>query len=829
MSRTTPRPAVGTTMQDDLPHIDELDIAAGVIPRLRAVVGARGAHVAVVDDEERLTYRELAGRAAEVCARVRGLHAEVGAPVAVLARHDVAAVCAVVGVLASGSPVLVLDPDTPASWARRLLTQVGTTVVIATDDEARAIAEQLGGTVVTTTGDGVDPESLWLDPPAADAPALIAFTSGTTGAHKPVVGDHRLLVRDAWNSAVASCCYDAADVLVHTLPLPFHAGLTTMIHALLVGATVRLVDVRRRGVTALPAAVADCGGTLLVTSPAILRHLTASEPDPALLAGLHGLTVAGDTVYGRDIAAARPLLGAHCVIRNRYGSSEVGLISEHVVTDLPDGRIPVGRPIGWTRMDVVRDDGASAAVGEKGLITVTAPQIALGYWGREDEAFVDNPDGTRTFRTSDLGRRLPDGTIDLTGRSDDTVSVRGYLVDPGEVEAVLCTMPGVRECLVAGQDSRLVAVVVGEAGSDPAGLRARLRERLPGHMVPAEIVPASTLPRTERGKVDRTRPVAAPPAPREPLTHWEQLVGDAWGAVLGTDDLGPDSDFFALGGDSLAAEELMTRLRDDLGVPPEQATSRALVAAPTLREFAAAVRTKRTGGLVPLHTAGDRPPLFVVAGAGGLGRTFGPLARRLGADQPVYALQSSSLEGRGLPERSITAMARRHLQSVRSVTTGAVAIAGHGFGGLVALELARLLEERGQPVTLVSLLDVTPPEDTRRDVRPAWRRAKSDLGLLRAAVQETTGGAQAWRWQVQADTLAHAYTPTARAGRTLVVTADDGPAAGGQASWPHLLGGATHIRVAGGPLTMVRPPYVDAVAAHLRTALDDALAGGTRA
>ena len=277
----------------------------------------------------------------------------------------------------------------------------------------------------------------------------------------------------------------------------------------------------------------------------------------------------------------------------------------------------------------------------------------------------------------------------------------------------------------------------------------------------------------------------------------------------------------------------MTRLRDDLGVPAERASSAALAQAPTLREFAAAVepRGHRGGsGRVPLHAAGSRPPLFVVAGAGGLGRTLGPLARRLGADQPVHALQSPSLEGRALPEVSITATARRHLAAAREVTTGPLFLAGHGFGGLVALEMARLAEEAGEEVPLVALLDTTPPAQMRPDSRPRWRRAKADLGLLAASLRDTSGGSEAWRWQLKADALAAEYDPPSRTGRTLVLTASDGPAPVGQKAWSHHLTRMTHRHVPGGPLTMLRPPHVDAVAAHLRTTLDDVLAaeGGAR-
>ncbi|PID53336.1 MAG: AMP-dependent synthetase [Micrococcales bacterium] len=706
--------------------------------------------VAVTDDRSTVTYRSLAGQAAGVLSQLRRVTTGVGdtaspewihgkQPVGVLLGHHAGAVAAIVAVLASGHPMLVLDVRSPTARQRQLLDTVGVRLIV-TDEQHVRVARTLCPHVVLTAPDTqADPELLFADPPDPRQLAVIAFTSGSTGTPKPVANDSRLLIRDAWNSSTATGCYGHGDVIAHTLPMAFHAGLTTTVHGLLVGAQMRLYDARAHGIAGLPEVIAAHRCTMMITSPAILRAFVAEGPDPAKLASLRTVTVAGEAAYGSDIAAVRALLPAACTVRNRYGSSETGLIAEFALAPgapVPDGVLPVGTGVGRTRLSVVREDGTPVPAGEIGRLVVHAPDVAMGYPGMPEAtaAAFSHQAEESTYRTSDLGRVLPSGCVQLMGRVDHATKVRGYLVNPAEVDAALFALPDIAEAVVVAAEhpresrTRLVAYIV---ASDPtetdetviARTRAALRTMLPIHMVPEAIICLERLPRSERGKIDRAAlPDVQEPDTTGPLTVWEEQISGEWSKVLDLDRMpGRDDDFFALGGDSLAAEALMSRLTDSLGISPQVAKTGLLAQAPTLSEFAARINPAagREGRhsdrrMVELITQGAADPIFFVAGAAGLGVAFMALARRLGPDQPCYAFQNNVVEGTGLPDRSVQRTATRNLTRLRRVQPqGPYRLAGYSFGALVALEMAHRLRADGQDVQL-AILDSFPPDPRRQ-------------------------------------------------------------------------------------------------------------------
>jgi acyl-coenzyme A synthetase/AMP-(fatty) acid ligase/thioesterase domain-containing protein len=842
------------------------DAADGVVGRFRDVVAAQPGALAVADDAAGLTFADVAAEAARVLSGVRAgvaaftPAAEPGGsdvfggrePVAVLHTHDVWAVAALLGVIASGHPVLVLDPKTPAPRLRQFVERGAVRLVVA-DEAHEQVARALAPYVVVPRRDvpDTDAELLWADPPDPASPAALAFTSGSTGRPKPVANCHRMLARDAWVSSIATGCYDAGDVLAHTLPMAFHAGLTTTVHGLLVGATMRLYDARSRGIAGLPGWIAANRATVMIASPAILRAFVGSRPDPGDLLTLRSVNVAGEAAYGRDVEAVRPLLPAGCVVRHRYGSSETGLIAEYAIaagTPVADGVVPVGSGVGDTRLDLVpgaRPEGQDVDDGaETGVITVTAPYVALGYWGEPEAtaaSFTTNPDGTRTYRTSDVGRFLADGSLQIAGRADHSVKIRGYLVDPGEVDAALFTLPDVSEAVVVGMprdrdgSMRLVAYVVSSAERpSAAAVRAQLRGTLPAHMVPETVVFLDRLPRTDRGKIDRSQlpppPAAAATVAHEELSRWQELVAEIWADVLELERVGLADDFFELGGDSLAAEALISRVVSDLGVSTDVATTSLLVQSPSLREFAARLLEQSTrrgsGPLVPLQPTGTKLPLFLVAGGGGLGIAFVPWARRLGPDQPTWALQSPVIEGRGLPDRSVESLARGHIAAMRRVQPqGPYQLAGHSFGGLVAFEMARQLTAVGQEVRLLAILDSFPPDPAEHP--PAERvglvqRVRTQVGLVLTSLQSTPGAAHMWRFFDQSGDLGRRYRPAPWDGRAIVVVADT-PEREQRSRWaPFLPGMVRMVDVAGDHLTMTRLPYANEVADVLAEAMAEA-------
>ncbi|MGY1651639.1 AMP-binding protein [Geodermatophilus sp. SYSU D01119] len=827
--------------------------ATTVIRRLLEVAAAQPGTVAVGDALRQLTYAGLLAEAGQVAAAVARRNPD-RRPVAVLCGHGVDAVVAVVGVVATGSPVVVLDPTTPAARLRSYTEPAGALLCVA-DGPRRATAQEVCGDVV-----GLDEAragataELRARPPEPGRPMALVFTSGSTGRPKGVACGQASFLHDAYTNATATGCYGPGDTVANLLPMAFSAGIGLTFAGLLTGATQQFFDPRTRPVRELPGRLREVGATVLVASPAILRGIVASSPPGTTLEGLARLTMAGETVHAAELEAVRRLVGPRCEIRNRYGSTETWLICENVIgpaDPLPAGPTPVGRPVSGVRL-VVRDEHGSDSATGTGRLVVRSRWLTDGYWGAPEataEVFRDLGDGVREFVTSDAAVLAADGTVRLLGRTDHSVKIRGHLVEPGEVDAVLFAQPEIREAVTVGvvaEDTgraRLVSYVVPAGGRlEASSVRRVVRAELPAFMVPEQVVLLPALPRTERGKLDRA---ALPPAPAHdpgahpPLTDWERVVAGVFARVLGLDRVGRDADFFALGGDSLAAEELLAALATELDVSAATLSTGLLAEAPTVEALASAVRRHRRPAhptLVRLREEGCRPPLFCLAGAGAVAVGFRPLAQRLPAHQPVYALQAHGLEGGGRPDGSVEEMAARALRTLRQVRPrGPYRLAGHSLGALVALEMAHRLEADGDRVELLAVLDSFPPDPALSpspyDGGPL-RRLKQAVAIATAGVLPDPVGNYS-RFHLQGMAVARRYRGRPWAGRALVVVARDDEAAAARTGWgPWLSGPAATVEVAGDHGSVLHEPHVGALAealaaelAALDGALDDALDG----
>jgi acyl-coenzyme A synthetase/AMP-(fatty) acid ligase/thioesterase domain-containing protein len=851
---STDRQPLGDPPGGSAPVLSLSAVDNGILGRFRQVVAAQPDAIAVVDARRTVTYRQLAAQAALIRNLVLTAHGgnvstpRNAAPTAVLMNHHSRAIAAVLGVLASGHPVLVLDERTPLPRLRSMVEQVGITWTISEADLGSGLPGDLISLDPSDFGTGEDVETLWESLPDPSEIATLSFTSGSTGQPKVVAVDHRQLVHDAWANSVGGNCYGAGDVLAHTLPIAFNAGLNLSIAGPLVGATMIMYDVRGQGLSRFPRWLADNQVTVLHATPHVLRALIRSNPDPELLSGLRAITVAGEIIHGADVEHARALLG-HCVIFNRYGCSEATLVCEFPVAPcdpIPAGILPAGKPVGRTVVEVVGEDGRALAPGQAGTVVIIREYLAKGYWRDEPQtrtSFVDLPDGRRKFLTSDVGRLDEDGILTLIGRRDHSVKIRGLLVEPGEVDEAMMALPGVREAVVVGAPHptegrmRLVAyVVMPHESMKPAAVRSALRRTLPAHMVPEIVMFLRALPRTDRGKIDRAQ-LPSPPAvlPSSEGQHpigWEQMVGDVWKKALGLEDIGLDDDFFELGGDSLSAETVVSLMHEDIGLSSQEVTTTLLVEAPTVRLFAQRLTRTPEGHsdvLIPLNTGGSRPPLFVMAGGGGLGVAFVQLSRRLGPDQPMWALQAHAMERRGRPDWSVAATARRYLREVRRVQpAGPYHLAGHSFGGLVALEMAKILRDRGESVPTLIFLDSFPPDalfraDTVERSLPAKLGAMSRLLLLgwrRGDIHRYQGFNRLSR-------LMHArYRTSPYSGDAVVVLAES-PQLQQSAGWGrHLTGSWSMHKVSGDHVSMMREPYVADTADVVRWALDGRLVAG---
>ena len=576
---------------------------------------------AVVDGEGTWTYGELAEAAARLAARLRADGIAPGDRVAIWAHRSAPLVWAVLGVLEAGGAFVILDPTYPPARLAEIVQlaeprawlEVAAAGSPPRDVEdllvERARAGDLLGRLALPGGGPAGARAL-LDslPPAGPSPSIgpddlayIAFTSGSTGLPKGILGRHGPLSHFLpWQRERFGLGEDdrysllsglAHDPLQRDLFTPLCTGATLCVPSL-----EEIVTPGR-----LAAWMAAQGVTVAHLTPALGQVLTeGSGGGPrASIPTLRWVLLVGDILTRLDVDRIRALAPAVTCV-NLYGSTETQRAVGYHVVEAADGRsgergkqiLPLGRGMRDVQLLVVRraesiPSSRLAGVGELGEIWVRSPHLARGYL--KDEAltadrFRTNPftgkAGDRVYRTGDLGRYLPDGQVAFAGRADQQVKIRGFRIELGEIEAVLGRLPGVRESIVllredtpAG-DKRLVAYVVPEAaGVEADGLRDALRTQLPAYMVPAAFVLLEKLPLTPNGKVDRRALARLAPertpgqetAYVEPESDLEKVIAGVWREVLGLERVGVQQNFFDLGGHSLLLVRLHARLQETLG------------------------------------------------------------------------------------------------------------------------------------------------------------------------------------------------------------------------------------------------------------------------
>lgn len=437
--------------------------------------------------------------------------------------------------------------------------------------------------------------------------------------------------------------------------------------------------------------------------------------------------------------------------------------------------IPIGREIRNCQIHVLDDQMAPVPPGEKGQLCVSGTVVGLGYINdpaRTAEAFVPDPfsdrEGARLYKTGDLGRRLSDGTIEFLGRLDNQVKILGHRIELGEIERTLDQHPSIRQsaCIVYRHSSGRDLLVAFLSSTDRTvqrngdqsqweRYRAHLALSLPAYMIPNRFVSLEDFPLTPNGKVDRkallslaesldnhdvapryvrlestpltvNRKPEALPAPgtdadahalrrhKEPTGEIETALVTLWEQLLSTAPIGVTDDFFALGGNSMLAVQLLAQIEQMSGRTLPLTT---LFQASTIEQLADVIRRDeanlRGPTVIPIQPRGSKPPLFCVShpNVNALGYVF--LARYLGTDRPSYGLQGSLPENR-FDNLHFEAMATRYIEAMRTVQpNGPYLLTGYCHGGLIAFEMARQLERLGQSVAMLALLDVWPEENTR--------------------------------------------------------------------------------------------------------------------
>ncbi|MGV9360692.1 amino acid adenylation domain-containing protein, partial [Amycolatopsis sp. NPDC003731] len=531
--------------------------------------------VAVVSREERLTFAELDVRADRLARLLAARGAGPERIVALALPRSVEIVVAQLAVLKTGAAYLPVDPDYPAERIAFMLADAKPVVVVTKPGTPLPVGDAL----VLDGSEAHGPATPLGRSVPLTAPAYVIYTSGSTGTPKGVVVTHAGLASFA-SAEIAHFDVRPGDRVLQFSSPSFDASVLELCMALPAGAALVVPPPGPLLGEHLAAVLREEGVTHALVPPVAM----ASVPDVALPA-FRTLVVGGEACPADLVARWAP--GRRMI--NAYGPTETTVVATWSDPLEPGATPPIGRPIRNTRVRVLDTALRPVPIGAAGELYVAGAGLARGYLDRPGltaSRFLADPfgaPGERMYRTGDLVRWRADGTLEFLGRADDQVKIRGFRIEPGEIVAVLRKHPQVRDAAVVADGQRLIAYVVGEAGT---GLREHVAAALPAHFVPAAFVRLDALPLTANGKLDRRAlPASATPAETAeyaaPETETEEVLAAIWAEALDLDRVGVEDNFFALGGDSLRSLRItsMTKSAFDVEITPKDVLTAGTVLA----------------------------------------------------------------------------------------------------------------------------------------------------------------------------------------------------------------------------------------------------------
>jgi nonribosomal peptide synthetase DhbF len=694
--------------------------------------------VAVVQRGSRWTYRQLDAEANRIAHALIGLGARQGVRVAVHLPRGPQLVAALLGAWKAGCAYVPLDPDYPSNRLEFMCADSGVTIVLTNDALAGRL--QLDERVASVRVDSDEqvtrartnrPDDAGRHRSGADL-AYVIYTSGSTGTPKSVMINHAGVV-NRLRDMVDRFRLTAADVSLQLISAGFEPPVREIFAPLSCGGSVALLPPEG---PRDPAVVVDAirehrPTVMLCIVPSLLEAVIGTGAPAADFASLRMVATGGEVLRPAEAAELLNVWG--CEVVNQYGPTEATMMSclHRLRPEDLAGPLPIGHALANTRVHLLDRYLREVPVGIAGEVYLAGIGLARGYLGRAGltaTSFVANPfgrPGERMYRTGDICRRRSDGALEFVGRADGQVKVRGFRIETGEVEAALREQPEVGQAAVIVRedrpgDRRLVAYVTPANGHapEPAQLRQALAVHLPEHMVPGGIVVLDAMPLRGNGKLNRdllpvpdSSGTGRDGTGRPPRTPFEELLCELFAEVLGLPEpVRTDDDFFQLGGHSLLAARLIGRVRTLLGV---QLAMRSFFEAPTVAGLARRAGVDRTTAalevLLPLRRSGDGTPLFCVHPGGGLSWCYAGLTRHLGPDVPLFGIQARGLLQPDDMPATVTAMAGEYVRAIEAVwPAGPYRLLGWSFGGIVAHEVARLLQQAGSQVDLIAMMDCYP-------------------------------------------------------------------------------------------------------------------------
>lgn len=684
--------------------------------------------VAVRYKSEELTYQALNEAANQLSWMLQEAGVRPGDTVGLLMDRSPKLVAMLLAVMKTGAAYLPIDPTYPGDRVNYMLQDAAVKLVVVSEVYESKFAVEAKKLVAEDAwkrriGYAKEDSNLTIN---SEQCVYLLYTSGSTGRPKGVPVRHYNLVNFLC-SMQQSLALTATDSLLAVTTVSFDISCLELYLPLLSGAMIHLVDTETaRDGLLLRDTIQQLQPTIMQATPSTWQMLL----DAGWMQKHTINTICcGGEPLSKSLAEA--LLDRCSSLFNLYGPTETTVWSSIKKVSKRDDIITIGHPIANTQIYILNKDSKPVQVNGMGEIYIGGDGVAGGYLNRPDlakEKFVANPFGETglLYRTGDIGKLLPNGEIQCLGRIDQQVKIRGYRIEPEEIEACLLQQPQIGQAVVVAKQRSnghptLVAYVVVNPevhNQDKSYFivqcKEALKKELPAYMVPNEIIVLDKLPVTPNGKIDKNAlPDVAPDYLKQetitaqPATPQEKIVMEAWRAVLGIDNIGRQDDFFDLGGHSLLAVKMVRLIEKETGIQLPLAT---LYEHSTVEKIAARLTTNREESdddcLVAIRPEGTRIPFYFVHGA--LGNVFGLplLAKHLHPDQPIFGIRAKDLTGKGKMQDNVEAVAASYVAAIlRQNPDGPYILMGYCFGGLVAFEMAKQLQQMGKEVKTLIIID----------------------------------------------------------------------------------------------------------------------------
>src|SRR5579883_1014783 len=721
-------------------------------------------HSAICQGDRTWNYGELSTSAHSLTKVLLSYGVRRGEVVAVFGQRSYGLIVSMVSVFLSGGVLLTIDPKLPSQRQQIMLEESKAKYLLCTSEpypEQKEIWKSLAViyvnpyTGIATNFVTDNTEALHLPQLSPDDAAYIFFTSGTTGIPKGVVGCHKGLAHFL-NWQRQTFTVGQHDRSAQLTGLSFDVALRDIFLPLTSGATLYLpAEGDELEPTKILRWLEGEQISLLHIVPSLAQSWLVNVPSEVSLSALKHIFFAGEPLKDTLIHRWRQTFPESGEIVNLYGPTETTLAKCYyrVPTDPLPGVQPIGSPLPETQALVLIEGGQLCGIGELGQIVIRTPFRSLGYVNASPEdrsRFAKNPFRTDeqdlVYYTGDRGRYRPDGSLEILGRLDRQVKIRGVRIELREIEMLLGEHPIIREIVVITRedqlgDKSLIAYVVPhqQQALTSTELRQFLLEKLPNYMMPSAFVILEALPLTPNGKLDRralplpnqvrVEPEETFVAPRNELEH---TMTQIWEEVLGIQPISIRDNFFDMGGHSLLAIQLFNKIEKKFGVKIPLAI---LFQAGTIETLTQTIEQQpglisthqnqdsRTfwSSLVAIQPNGSKPPLFCMHPIGGEILCYRNLSILLGLDQPFYGLQSKGLDGKQSPHIRVEDMASHYIREIQTLQPhGPYFLMGYSFGGTVAFEVARQLHRQGEKIGILVMLDnLRAGYDSRA---PFWKR-----------------------------------------------------------------------------------------------------------